>query len=665
MKRIVGDFLTLLAGVADSARARLRRPASARVRRRRLAAGMALVAALVAVEVFVLKGAGVTSGARDDGPEQVPAQLEASKAMADLAGRIGKPWVKRRSESGLFVDPITGGAGHGYGPAMLAEALIRDGARRDDRRMLRAGLAALEENTSRAANDDAPGNPLELFAVASAYRWAERNLSGDPDWERRKQAPQEYLERWEFAQVGEAAQNCFASPTCWNNYKIVDAAANLLLLDTGLEPASEASLLADPKRAKAAAISVLERDLANAIGRKGEARGRGGTIGELGLLADEPTYPLAYHAMSVAALARALRVLGDEAPPAARENFRHAMLAGASFMAPDGDIAYMGRAQGESWALGATAYAGEACADMFQRSHPRSAGMCATLAMRSVDRLRRLHKFHEGLMPIVPRLGYGDLSADGLEHYARVMTFNGLTAVFLEWGSEEARAAEGVEPVPLPLARGGSFVDPDRAHLAVVRRGGVWFAVHAVGPKVVDDLRYDFGLLSLKVRKRDRWVDVQPPRPFNEGQGLDSGGPTLVTPAGLAFPQGERFSVESETGEVVVRGGFRTEDKVWVMRDIEFRYKPARRGVTVTVTAPPGSQLRYQDFLPEGWTEATEEAAVLQTPTAQSRLSETPSLLENGLTYVSSYAALRGFRRYVTVPASGQVSWKISARPMP
>jgi hypothetical protein len=413
-------------------------------------------------------------------------------------------------------------------------------------------------------------------------------------------------------------------------------------------------------------MSVLEEDLPNALGGHGEARGSGGTLTGLGLLADEPTYPLAYHAMSVAALARALRLLGDEAPPAATESFRKAMLAGASFAAPDGDIAYMGRAQGESWALGATAFAGEACADMFQGSHPRTASMCATLAFRSVQRLRRLHRFNQGLMPIVPRLGYGDLTADGLEHYARVMTFNGLTAMFLEWGSEEAREAKGVEPAPLPLDGGGSFVDPERAHLAVVRHESVWFAVHAIGPKAVDDLRYDFGLVSLKVRKGERWVDVQPPRPLNEGQGLDSGGPSLVTPTGLAYPHGQRFSADPDTGEVVVRGGFRTPDKVWALRGVEFRYKPGRRGVTVTVAAPAGTQLRYQDFLPESWTEAVEESRILRTPTSESRLSEVPDSAEDGLDFASSYAAdLRGFVRYVTVPESGRLRWAIEARPAP
>jgi hypothetical protein len=236
--------------------------------------------------------------------------------------------------------------------------------------------------------------------------------------------------------------------------------------------------------------------------------------------------------------------------------------------------------------------------------------------------------------------------------------------MFLEWGSDEARGALDVVPGRLPLDRGGSFVDPDHAHLAVVRHGPVWFAVHAIGPKGVDDLRYDFGLVSLKVRKGRRWVDVQPPRPLNDGLGRDSGGPSIVGPTGMAFPQGTNLSVDSRSGEVVVRGGFRTAAKVWALRGVTFRYKPVRRGVVATVQAPPGTRLRYQDFLPKAWTQGVEAFRVLQTPVSESRLSETPASAEDGLDFASSYAAgLHGYVRYVDVPASGRVSWTVTARP--
>ena len=622
----------------------------------------AIVAAAIAFAVYTSQDDATLAG---NASRAKAAHSDLGAVMSRLGARIAAPWVDRRAETGLFVDPITGGAGQGYGPAMLAEVLIREGAQTGDRRMLQAGLKALSVNATRAARDGNPGNPLELLAIASAYRWGQRNLADDPDWRRWSRGARLYLRTWESPAVGRAAQACFASPSCWNNYKIVDAAAVLLLLDSGLRPASPASRLADPELARAAALSILERDLPRAIGNEAETRTPDGELTGLGLLADEPTYPLAYHAMSVAALARALQVLGDEAPPVARGHFRRAMLAQASFMAPDGDVAFLGRAQGESWALAATAYAGESCAAMFRTSDPGSAGICATLALRAVRRLERLHGFRaSGLLPIVPRLANAALTDEGLEHYARVMTFNGLSGMFLSWASDEAKAAAGVEPAPLPLDGGGAFLDHDRSRMAVVRRGSLWFAVHATGPIGVKDLRYDFGLLALKLRRGDHWIDVIPQRPLDDSGGpLDSGGPGLMTPSGLAFARGQSFDVDDESGEVVVHGGYRTEAGVWPVRGIDFRFKPSARGVTITAAAPPGSVLRFQDWLPAQFTEFVDGGRVLRTPTATSRVSEAPAWLEDGLTLASAYALdLQGRRRYVTVPPSGRVSWTLAAR---
>ena len=303
--------------------------------------------------------------------QALTAQARSRTAISRLTGQVAAAWVDRRASSGLFRDPITGGAGHGYGPAMLAEVLIREGARRGDDRLLHAGMRALAVNAESARSDGEPGNPLELLGMASAYNWGARHLAGRAVWERWSGAPRAYLSSWEGADVGVAAQRCFAAPSCWNNYKVVDAAAVLLLLDSGLPPASPSALLADADTAREDALRVLREDVPRALGSGAQAEGAGTRLAGLGMLGDQPTYPLAYHAMSVAALARALAVLGPRAPAPARDAFRRAMLAQASFTAPDGDLAYLGRAQGESWALGATAYAGQYCAAHVRTQAPR------------------------------------------------------------------------------------------------------------------------------------------------------------------------------------------------------------------------------------------------------------------------------------------------------
>jgi hypothetical protein len=613
---------------------------------------------LAALLAFPPPQATNSTGTADE--PRTTAQDRARAEMGRLTGRVATAWLGRRAATGLFRDPITGAAGHGYGPAMLAEVLMREGHRRHDRRMVDAGLRALARNASAAAGDGDPGNPLELLGTASAYLWGERNLAGTAAWSRWSAAPRAYLRGWEGADVGVSAQRCFAAPTCWNNYKIVDAAAVLLLLQTELSSASPEAR-AD---LRVRAMAVLREGVPRALGGSAQVEGRGVRLSGLGLLADQPTYPLAYHAMSVAALARALEALGSRAPAGATDAFRRAMLAQAAFMAPDGDVAFLGRAQGESWALGATAYAGQYCAATFARSFPRSAGMCATLANRAVGRLARLHGFRKGVMAIVPRFATTPLTDAGLERYARVMTFNGLTGVFLSWAQGAARRAADVQPAPLPLDAGGAFVDPAQARLAVVRRGPVWLAVHGIGPKGVDDLRYDFGVVALKFRRPGGWVDVMPQRPLVEDTGaLDGGGPALWTAAGLAFPHGRRITADARTGEVRVRGGYRTAPGVPAAA-AEFRFRPSQRGVTLTASAPPGATLRVQDFLPAAWTRADDDLRVLRTPTAVSRLSEPPVSLLPGVTLPSANSTqLQGFQREVVVPADGRIRWSLAARP--
>jgi hypothetical protein len=337
------------------------------------------------------------------------------------------------------------------------------------------------------------------------------------------------------------------------------------------------------------------------------------------------------------------------------------MLAGAAFMAPDGDMTYLGRAQGESWALAATVYAGEACAAMFRTSDRRTARVCAGLALRALRRLRTAYRIHNGVFAIVPRFSRQPLTQRGLEHYARVMTFNGLTAMFLADAAEVA--PPGVRPAALPLDRGGAFVDPDRSRMAVVRHGRVWFAAHTIGPLGVEDLRYDFGVVGLKLRRGGRWVDVVSQRPFVGGP-FDGAGPALVTAAGLAYPRATRFAANPRTGVVTARGGFRYRGGGWAATGQRFRFSPVARGVRVTVSAPPGAGLRFQDFLPAAFTESREAGAALVTPTAVSRLSVPPVAVATGMTGASATAVdLTGHQRTVTVPPDGTVTWTVTGRP--
>jgi hypothetical protein len=415
---------------------------------------------------------------------------------------------------------------------------------------------------------------------------------------------------------------------------------------------------------RAAALTALRRYVPRAIGRHASVHTRTGTVRGLGVLSDQPTYPLAYHALSIAMLARSLDLLGPRAPRAAVAAFEHGMLAQAAFAGPDGDIAYLGRAQGESWALAATAYASESCARRFRSAAPETASICAALGDRVVDRIARVHGFRRGMLAIVPRFRREPISWAGLEHYVRVATFNGLTGMFLGWAAGAARGASGVRARPLPLDADGAFADHDRARLAVVRHGRTWFAVHAVGPIGTDDRRNDFGLVAFKRSDGRRWTDVLPQRPLVLTSGsADAAGPVLMTGVGPAEPWGKRFRVDPRTGVVTVHGGFRVRPGGWLLRDVVFRFTPRRRSVALEVTLPPGSVLAVHDRLPEPRTTIRDGGRVLRSASVAISLSPRPTSVERAALLASSYArALRDFRRTVIAPPSGRVRWTVAAR---
>ena len=530
--------------------------------------------------------------------------------------------------------------GHGYGPgdARRGADARRRPARRPGACCCAGPRRARGEHAAARRNDDRAGNPLELFAVASAYRWAERNLAGDADWERRRggaaglPAALGVRARW-----ARARSACFASPTCWNNYKIVDAAATLLLLDTGLEPASPRALLADPERARAAAVSVLERDLADAIGGRAEARGRARH-------ADRPR-PARRRADLPAGLPRDVgrgaraRAAGARGRRAARGRASTSVARCSPARrsrrptATSPTWAARRASRGRSGRRPTRARRARACS---RASHPRSAGMCATLAARSVGRLRRLHPFNEGLMPIVPRLGYGALisrRARALRARDDVQRPDGDVPGVGERGGGARPTASSRRAAARPRRRRSSI--PTRARLAVVRRDGRLVR----GPRR-SGRRWSTTCATTSACCRSRCARATAGSTSSRrgrstrDQGRDSAGPSLVTPAGLGVPARHGASRSTpERGEVVVRGGFRTADEgVGAARGgVPLRARAARRHGDGR-RRRLGSQLRYQDFLPAGWTEADRGLArAADADVRSSALASRPSSVEDGV----------------------------------
>ena len=195
--------------------------------------------------------------------------------------------------------------------------------------------------------------------------------------------------------AGIAADRCYQRPSCFNNYKIADALLNLELARSGLRGTARGTRLRDPARLRRSALRWLSRTLprfAPATGRV-VIPGRGTEVATI--LSDPGTRPLAYAAMCTAWVVRATRLSGRSAPVALRRLTRRALWGLLGAVAPDGDLSWSGRGQGQAWTHAAALYAGAAGAAVFADSDPLLAA-----------RLRRLADVElDALQARVPRLG--------------------------------------------------------------------------------------------------------------------------------------------------------------------------------------------------------------------------------------------------------------------
>jgi hypothetical protein len=517
---------------------------------RRLASA---VAALLALALALAPGAGAATRGE----------------LTDYADRVAAVWADRQSPEGLFLDPESGRPSGGYGNVMIGYALLRAGERRGDERLIGAGVRGVSSSI-----DEPPSvrGVFDLAAVAAAYNFARERLADDPAFEAARPRWEEFLRTTGPPNIENKAQECIVSAACFHNHEAVGATADLELLATGVESAR------DPTELRAAALAeVGEREPQFS---RGSARIVGADPVEgLGLLSDTGSWPLAYHALSAAFMGRSIELLGDDAPPAAREALRRSSTALAGFMAPDGTVAYVGRRQEDLWSLAAAIATAELAA-----AHGDGGAVDAArdhaVADRALERIRERYPLTPKGLPIVPRSGPDAFAEDGVD--GNPMTFNGLALYLLNVAADAAPAK--ADASSLPADGDGAFVDAEQNGFATVRRGDVWFAVH--GRAVPPDLRNDFGLVAAKWRSpAGGWVDVVPPRPFEYSRN-ETAGP-VVKRAGQRLVPGGRVSLR--------RGGV-----VAVDGPVPVRFAPSERGVRISLRAQAGDVVTYTAYLPAG-----------------------------------------------------------------
>jgi hypothetical protein len=597
---------------------------------------------------IVIQGPDSRDVARRAGSGSKPVPSTAARASepsldalaSGIDAQIAAPWPGLQQPSGRFRNILGGGTR--YGEATLGYALLQAGARSDNQAQVHAGLKAIGLALARSVHRSR-ASVFENLSIAAAYNVAKRSLRHEPAFKRARP-------RWErFLKTRRLKELAGQHP--YDNHYLADAISVLELTRSGLSSPHPTTVVGNQTGAIQTVENLVNVRIPQMAGLNGvTVRGRRTFV-----LSDPPDNPLAYQGLSLGMYARAVHLLGRRAAPAARETLKQVAQASWWVTAPDGDLGWYGRSQEESWALAATAYGAAAAANLPGLAGRRALDFRA-LSERALNRLKTAYGTGPRGLYITPAVRKAlSHAAPGLDSNAGGPSFTGITLMMLNWLLPELRS----DP------RAGSQIGSDRdggvqlsvrdARFAVVRHGDVWFGVRMM-PSVnrPDDLRYDFGLHLLKLRRGGRWVDLVPVRP-NTGVPLselrppspdgspgaptpsagsrystgssssgaggpapeattagadhvpaselssgppDSAGPVLMQPDGsAAVPYGDSMQIRSD-GAVAVHGGWRTGAGAIVRSGVTFVFAPTRNGIRMTFPRQAGDVIRYSAFFP-------------------------------------------------------------------
>jgi hypothetical protein len=562
------------------------------------------------------------------------AQARTPPSWGPLAERIAAPWPGLQNDDGTYQDYVYGGdvsfcltrsckPGLGnarYAEAVLGYALLRTGVRTNDGRLVDTAIRSLTYVAEHPEYRDTLQTNFETWAMASAYNLARSQIPDRPLFRENRAAWERWLKEVKPLLLVPGARRYF-------NHHLVEAVATYELKRTRL-------------RSKVRG-AVLHPDMYNKIERRADrivneevhviARPTvlesGGALAAL--LSDRPEYPLAYQGLSMSFYARALELMGRRATERSHELLRRLAHASWLLTAPDGDLAYAGRSQEESWALSMTAYGAEVAARLGGVSG-LTAARWHGLADRVVERLRTQHPIGPRGMWIIPALARDpDRGLAGLDPYAGAAIFSGLTLIYLEAAIDEAaRTKRSIRSI-------ASDVDGPRRlgraddTFVTVRRGPVWFAVRQSRDfqRRLDDLRNDFGLVAFKY-VNGAWRDVIPLRPRIESldrRAADSAGPRLRPGAGepVGIPVGERISAGGKS--VTVIGGWRLADGTFIRRGSVFSFKAGGCGVVQRVPVRAGDAVEYDVLAARDPDGVTVDGARISDGTQLVTFSEAPA----------------------------------------
>ncbi len=310
----------------------------------------------------------------------------------------------------------------------------------------------------------------------------------------------------------------------------------------------------------------------SAVARTGSAQ-----IERGGILSDPPRNPLAYHALSAAFLGRAVEELDHGTPPRTLSAFERTNRALLALAAPDGDLSWFGRGQGQVWVR---AVAAEAAARAARRAPGGSPTRTRALALvaQELSFLRTQQSTADGALELVPGASTAEeIKARGIDTYATMRGYNGLAVDALDRIPALLTGVEGTAS-SLPSAREGAVRAPEQAGIAALTRGGTWVAI---GGRSRDktDARYGSGILALQRRDGDTWRPQIPGRPLS-GAGIAT---LAFQIRGQLYPMAGRLRSERSSKGVQITGGWGTPGGSIVDTGTTWRWSITPQG-TIAVT---------------------------------------------------------------------------------
>jgi len=597
-----------------------------------LVAGLAVAALLIAP----------AAGQAADGAE-----------LGRFADAVAASWLPHQDASGTFVDPIIGRSS-GYGTVMLGYALLRAGVRNHDPSMIEGGIRAFD---SRLKARSTVRSYFEVLPFAKGYTFAVSALRDDPSWQRARPGWERYLRSFTRGPVENLAGKCILSPACFHNHEAVQLAAEVALLKTRLVSTAAGSPLRSPRRLQRKLLRKVNVAFPRFVGRRGTLSGQRSFRG-IGLLSDTRSWPLAYHDLSTAMYALSLQALPRSKTHAGRAALRRAARASLGLMAPDGDVTWLGRRQQEAWALASAAAIGVTAARVLPIGNGERRAL-RTMARTGFGRLVTRHPITVNGLSNTPR-PFVDPGVDfGRGIQSDPINFNGLTVFLLNLAADRAGS---YTTSSIPMDHDGRIAVPDQSGFAAVRRADAWYALRRLPSR--GDLRYDFGLLSLKVRRADGWHDLIASQPVTGSGTASKGlttGPVIVRGGHRFRPSGLRF-VRRPGGATTIVTQFRSAGRRSFTLPVT--YRPAGAGLFVGLKTPrrddrveltsfhPTSQLR---LFPDGVTDDASRISVTGL-VGISRRDGFVSCCEPALTATALLAA---------PSASGRVTYRIDGAPAP